>query len=100
MTDDEIKKVISEAVRESMKECSGPCPLANIPVNFNHWSQSIHTIGDGNFDKGVERIRENHQYMSRLRKLQTRIGGWALNVIVVSIVGGVIAAIYFGFYGP
>ena len=99
MTDDEIKTIIKETIKETMQECVPQCPLTNIQANFTHWEQSIETIGAGSFDAGIERIRKNHEYTSSLRKLQTKIGGYVLNVIVVSIVGGIIAALYFGITG-
>lgn len=93
MNDQEMKKLIQESIKEAMTDCITPCPLTNLPVNFSHWAQSIETIGSGNFDAGVERMRKNHEFTKGLRETRTKIGGYIMNAFIVSIAGAVIAAI-------
>ena len=97
MTDEELRTTIRESVKQAIAECPPSCPI--FAVDMGYWVQYMKTIGDGDFDKAVERVRKNHEYVKGLRSWQTKIGGWALNVLVVSVVGAVIGAIYCGLTG-
>jgi len=87
-----IKEVVQEAVKSNIPKHN--CP---IPKNFNseviHLVKTIEALGEDNISHGIERIGENHRVVFKVRKVFSNIGKVLSASIVVSIVGGFIAAI-------
>jgi hypothetical protein len=94
MTSDEAEKIksyITEAVQEAFKGCNA-CPIpAEVSKEIGHLSDSIKSVGDGDMAHGIERIRENHRFIMKYRKLSERIGNIVLGIIVMAVLTGLVA---------
>jgi len=97
--DKEFRELVKNSIKEGLNECS-VCPVPkDIRESMNHWSESVKTIGDGNFDKGVERIRKNHDFTAMMREAQLKIGGWVLKILVFTLFGGLVGLVVYAVTG-
>lgn len=96
----QIKQYITNLIKETVKEViitnipKHECP---IPKHFNgeviNLVNVMESIGDGNVNHGIERIRENHRFILKLKGTLGNIGKVITASLVVSLVGGLITAV-------
>lgn len=97
--DPEIRAFIKDSIKEGIKE-TRMCPIPkDVTDKMTHWAESIKTIGSGEFDKGVERIRKNHEFIHELREAKRTAVKWIMRPILVLLSITVLCAVYFGFTG-
>lgn len=92
LTEEELAEFIKGVASDGLKEAGGHiCTLpSDIRDEVSHIEIALKTIGEGNISKGVERIRENHQFVSSLRKVRNRIGNMVLGFLVLGVMSGIL----------
>lgn len=104
MTELEIKSLIESTIKstmqEALKNCLVSCPIPqDLRDSLPHMAETFKTIGEGNLDHGLERVKENYKYVKFLRNTQDKIGGIVLKIIITAFTGSILAALAFGFFG-
>lgn len=81
-----IRSVASDGVKEAGTHvCTLPKGLRDAA---SHLEIALETIGHGNISKGVETVKENHQFVALLRKSRDRVGNMIFGFIVLSFLAG------------
>lgn len=89
----EIKKVISEALREGSCACR-LSPSAQAEVS--HFMGMVKDLGDGNRGAGIESMRDMLKWWSRVRATGEKIGVGIIVAVAASIAGGIGTLIWLG----
>ena len=97
MTADEIRVIFREELLVHKNEL---CRFSNITdpdiKTIGEYVHSVKRLGDGNFEKGVDLVTENHRWLKGLRER----GSWATRIafalLITAIVGAFITATFAG----
>lgn len=96
---DNLRDIVKEAVEEGHKkafECFN-CPIdGELGEELPHFMGMVKDIGEGQADKGVERMRANHIFTRKTRKMSGKISTAAIIAIVTALSGGLITCIWLG----
>ncbi len=98
-----IKKYLSSVIQESIQTAVSriqfpehDCPIP--PELSAPALQSIvkvyEAVGDGDLAHGIERARDNHRFMTKMRKVQGRVGMAIATSFVVMVVTGIGMAVW------
>jgi hypothetical protein len=94
MTD--FRKIIRDTVNDALEhQCRIPLEPAEVR-EVPHIIGMVKDIGDGKLDIGVERIRQNHHWFCKTRKLGEKVGTGLILLILGAVVTGVGSALWVG----
>jgi len=99
MTDEDIKRLVKEAVKEAL---SDGCPVRSCPITaeagkeIGHFFGMIKDVGGGNMSKGVEELRGALRETKNFRDFWNNVTLWVSRSIIVTIIGAIFALLFFG----
>ncbi len=89
-----ITEVVTKAI-SALKIPEHNCP---IPTTFQKQIipliASVESVGEGNLAHGIERQRDNHRFITKLRRAQGKVGMIVLTSLFGTIVIGICMAIW------
>ncbi len=93
---DDFVELIAAAVQKGVESaaCSG-CPAPEgARDHISHFWGVIEDLGDGDYRKGIEQLRDISQFVPRVIATRNVIGNWVLKILVTSITVGVISTVW------
>ncbi len=88
ITEETLRRII----REEM--CKATCGLGEIELKeLSHITGMVSDMGDGDFNRGVEVIREDHKWVIRYRKMTEKIGTTVVLTVTTIVVTALSCAI-------
>jgi len=103
-----IKKYISRVIKESIEAAVNSaisrihfpehdCPLPTVltPSKISQIVTTFEALGDGDMAHGIERVRDNHRFLTGFRRAQRKISMVLASSFAVTMLAGVIAAVVF-----
>ena len=103
MTDEfkeELKIIIKDVVKEELDAHGHQCSL-NLDTSeikqINHAVGMMTDLGDGELRKGIELIRENHQYLAKQRMRNDRLHNVVYFTILTVVISGFARMAWVGF---
>lgn len=99
LEDKEFRNFIKAAIADGLESCA-VCPVPpDMRENMSQWAHSIKTIGEGNVEKGIERMKKNHDFIHGMRLAQTAIGKWVMRFVVFGILAVIAGYLTKGIWG-
>lgn len=105
-----IKKFVSSVIKEATKSAVNTvisrihfpdhnCPIPNSlsSSKINQLVQTFEAIGDGDIGHGIERMKDNHRFLTSFRRAQRKIGMVIASTFIVTVVAGLCVAVVFYF---
>lgn len=81
-----VKTAVADALREYQHECVLDLSSEELRQVDNLFS-TIRTIGEGDLVKGIDHIRENHQFITKYVSITGRIGTIVITSITIFVIG-------------
>lgn len=95
----EFRNLIREILKEEIKLVKHSCRF-NIPdedgIKFGHYIGMLSDLGDGQMDKGIEVIRDNHKWLEKQRQRGDKLSMVIMITVVTSLVSGALLALGHG----
>lgn len=99
---EELEAVVRKVVKEELDNYEHKCRFDiddNDAKQFGHFIGMVEDMGDGKIGSGIEIMRDNHQWLSKQRQRGDKLSGVIMLVIVSSVVGGLLVAVWEGIKG-
>ncbi len=96
ITKAQLIEIISSSVSQAVeKKC-------RFPITDEHANETPHLygmyqdIGGGNLSLGIEEVRKNHTYITKIRAKSDKFSTYFFMIIVAGLTGGLIKAVWVG----
>lgn len=97
MTDEEIRRIVAQAVRDEMQAHPAKCRFAAVAdEDAGHALGVVLDLGEGSTGKGIEFIRENHRWLGEMRKKSSTASSVLFVLFLTTLGGGLLSALWVG----